>query len=183
MHAARVAPEKADFRPALLRVPHAGLLPEKVMSTYSEKLKDPRWQRKRLEILNRDDFTCRGCGSKEKTLHVHHMYYLKGAEPWEYHNNSLFTYCFECHDNIEQERYAAQDCLLHALYSFGANYDDLFNLACGIDFSIGVPPPETHQLTQEQWELIATGLGNLIERVHRGDDITELVKNLRSAAN
>jgi len=26
--------------------------------TYSEKLKDPRWQKKRLEILSRDNFTC-----------------------------------------------------------------------------------------------------------------------------
>jgi len=52
--------------------------------TYSEKLKDPRWQRKRLEVMQRDDFTCRNCGAKDKTLHIHHVRYLKGFEPWEY---------------------------------------------------------------------------------------------------
>ena len=29
------------------------------MSDYVEKLKDPRWQRKRLEIMQRDGFRCR----------------------------------------------------------------------------------------------------------------------------
>ena len=31
---------------------------------YSEKLKDPRWQKKRLEILERDNFRCQYCGDK-----------------------------------------------------------------------------------------------------------------------
>lgn len=29
--------------------------------TYSQKLRDPRWQKKRLEILERDSFTCQHC--------------------------------------------------------------------------------------------------------------------------
>lgn len=33
-------------------------------SDYSQKLLDPRWQRKRLEILQRDDFTCQVCSDK-----------------------------------------------------------------------------------------------------------------------
>lgn len=65
--------------------------------TYSEKLRDPRWQKKRLEIFNRDDFKCLSCGSKEKTLHVHHGIYKKGCEPWEYENDSLHTLCEDCH--------------------------------------------------------------------------------------
>jgi hypothetical protein len=64
---------------------------------YKELLKDPRWQRKRLEILQRDDFTCRQCGSKENTLHVHHHYYTKGKSPWDYDNRVLVTLCDECH--------------------------------------------------------------------------------------
>lgn len=65
--------------------------------TYIEKLKDPRWQRKRLEILNRDDFTCQMCDDKETMLHVHHTYYENGLEPWEYPNESLRTLCSNCH--------------------------------------------------------------------------------------
>ena len=43
--------------------------------SYYEKLLDPRWQKKRLEILNRDEFKCRSCGDDKSTLHVHHGYY------------------------------------------------------------------------------------------------------------
>lgn len=65
--------------------------------TYLEKLKDPRWQIKRLEILSRDNFACRRCGDDEKTLYVHHINYIKGNTPWEYNNNRLITLCDDCH--------------------------------------------------------------------------------------
>jgi len=71
--------------------------------TYAEKLKDPRWQRKRLEILQRDDFTCRVCNSETKTLHVHHIRYFKGREPWEYKEFYLVTLCEDCHKLEENE--------------------------------------------------------------------------------
>lgn len=67
------------------------------MATYSEKLKDPRWQRKRLEVLNDCDFTCSQCGDKETTLHVHHFVYRKELEPWEYSLADLTAYCENCH--------------------------------------------------------------------------------------
>jgi hypothetical protein len=65
--------------------------------TYSEKLKDPRWQKKRLEILQRDNWTCISCGGAKNTLHVHHKYYTYGNEPWEYSNDVLVTLCEHCH--------------------------------------------------------------------------------------
>ena len=74
--------------------------------TYSEKLKDPRWQKKRLEILQSFEFTCSFCGSKEKTLHVHHGYYKRGLMPWEYPDEAYHCLCFECHEiraNTEDE--------------------------------------------------------------------------------
>ena len=74
------------------------------MKTYSEKLKDPRWQRKRLEILTRDDFACQDCRSKSETLHVHHSHYRKGAAPWDYENGHLITLCEGCHDRAELRR-------------------------------------------------------------------------------
>lgn len=67
---------------------------------YSERLKDPRWQRKRFEILQRDDFTCVVCGDKNNTLHVHHGYYERGLEPWEYDSSTLWTLCECCHEDI-----------------------------------------------------------------------------------
>ncbi len=68
--------------------------------TYTEKLKDPRWQKKRLEVLERDNFTCRACGETEKTLHVHHLAYSK--EPWDVNMDDLLTLCEYCH-NVAHE--------------------------------------------------------------------------------
>lgn len=69
--------------------------------TYAEKLRDPRWQKKRLEIMGRDKFTCQKCSDATKTLNVHHRYYSKGAMPWEYPDNALVTLCEPCHRIIE----------------------------------------------------------------------------------
>lgn len=65
------------------------------MSRYGEQLKDPRWQRKRLDIMNRDKFTCQLCGKKSDTLNVHHLWY--GKTPWDVPNNLLITLCETCH--------------------------------------------------------------------------------------
>lgn len=64
--------------------------------SYAAKLRDPRWQRKRLEILQRDNWTCRHCNAKDKPLQVHHAIYLR-IDPWEYPDHLLQTLCDECH--------------------------------------------------------------------------------------
>ena len=64
---------------------------------YAEKLKDPRWQKKRLQILERDSWTCQTCQDNTSTLHVHHFYYRKGIQPWEYSDQALITVCEHCH--------------------------------------------------------------------------------------
>lgn len=69
--------------------------------SYFELLKHPNWQRKRLEILERDGFACTKCGDKENTLHVHHGYYERGLMPWEYPSESLHTLCDNCHQHAE----------------------------------------------------------------------------------
>lgn len=70
------------------------------MSTsYFELLKDPRWQRKRLEIMERDNFTCQECEDTEATLNVHHKAYaFKKMAPWEYPDDWLITLCEGCHE-------------------------------------------------------------------------------------
>ena len=65
---------------------------------YSELLRSPLWQKKRLKILERDDFTCQYCGCKERELQVHHRVYHKGAKPWEYDDSELITLCSQCHE-------------------------------------------------------------------------------------
>ena len=78
---------------------------------YSDKLKDPRWQKKRLEILERDGWECTSCGSIDKTLHVHHTYYDFALNPWDYHESTLVSLCEECHSEIT-EKTKALDILL-----------------------------------------------------------------------
>jgi hypothetical protein len=65
---------------------------------YAQKLRDPRWQRKRLEVMQRDNFTCQSCGLDNKTLNVHHGYYQAGKDPWDYPTSSLTTLCEDCHE-------------------------------------------------------------------------------------
>ncbi len=71
------------------------------MSDYSDKLKDPKWQKKRLEVMERAEFTCEECGDKENTLNVHHGYYKWGNEPWEYANETLKCLCEDCHKKYQ----------------------------------------------------------------------------------
>ena len=70
--------------------------------TYAEKLRDPRWQKKRLEVLERDGWRCLKCQSTENELHVHHKKYKSGAAPWEYRNDQLQTLCRACHEEITE---------------------------------------------------------------------------------
>ena len=67
------------------------------MKSYSEKLKDIRWQKKRLQVMERDGWKCRDCGAEGETLHVHHCHYEKGG-PWETPDNLLMTLCADCHE-------------------------------------------------------------------------------------
>ncbi len=68
---------------------------------YYEKLKDPRWQKKRLEVFKRDGFKCLDCGSEKKTLHVHHCHYI-GQNPWDTPIGLLMTLCEDCHESRGQ---------------------------------------------------------------------------------
>ncbi len=67
--------------------------------SYSELLRDPRWQRRRLEILNRANFACERCHDKTQTLHVHHKLNRKGAAPWDYSDSELQALCETCHES------------------------------------------------------------------------------------
>jgi hypothetical protein len=79
---------------------------------YSEKLKDPRWQKKRLQILERDTCTRRACRAKDKTLNVHHIFYLSGTEPWDIPDGLLITFCCDCHNPgpCEDKYKTCNDC-------------------------------------------------------------------------
>jgi len=72
------------------------------MNKYFELLKHPKWQKKRLEILERDNFTCQLCGDKETCLNIHHKKYISNRKPWKYDNEDLITLCEDCHNTFEK---------------------------------------------------------------------------------
>jgi len=71
---------------------------ELTMASYQELLTSPLWQRRRLEIFLRDDFTCQRCGNDRETLCVHHFSYTPGLLPWKYPDEDLITWCIDCHE-------------------------------------------------------------------------------------
>lgn len=113
---------------------------------YSEKLRDPRWQKVRLEIMERDKFSCRHCGSDKKTLNVHHCYYRTGKNPWDYDKNTLVTLCEGCH-KIEESRRR------------------LILTACGNDRQIGVMLSNLISILEEEGPYTHPSFGFLIRSV------------------
>lgn len=99
----------------------------KQKASYAELLKDPRWQRRKSEILTRDNFTCQLCGSTGRTLHVHHKYYLEHHLPWEYSDSVLITLCDDCHSWIHEngnEIYNAPVKIGDTIHYEHSDYDD-----------------------------------------------------------
>ena len=78
--------------------------------TYLEKLNDPRWQQKRLRIMERDNWTCLECADKKNQLQVHHIVYLN-RDPWDYPDYLFQTFCEPCH----KERQELTDKIVNAV--------------------------------------------------------------------
>ena len=56
------------------------------------------WLNKRIKILERDNYTCKKCGSKEH-LHVHHIYPRRIFKSLELVDDNLITLCGSCHQS------------------------------------------------------------------------------------
>lgn len=95
--------------------------------SYFELLKDPRWQRKRLGIMEKDGFTCVSCGDDDQTLNVHHGYYEFGLTPWEHPDNTLWTLCETCHGRAQEALRVLKRELGKTHPDF---YDSLIDEAC-----------------------------------------------------
>lgn len=76
-----------------------------------QRLTDPRWTAKRLEILAVRGNNCEGCGAKGGSVQVHHGYYLGDQYPWQYEDESLHVYCPTCHGRAQALMSAMNRCL------------------------------------------------------------------------
>ena len=115
--------------PARPRTPdpiHGGMRGKEMnKDEYRKLLLHPSWQKKRLEILNRDGFACRICGDETSTLHVHHLHYVAGNAPWEYAEETLITLCDGCHEAEHASRRQYEQGLIEQLRLLGLMSDDV----------------------------------------------------------
>jgi hypothetical protein len=150
------------------------------MSEYSDKLRLPQWQRKRLEIMERDGFACRSCEARDKPLNVHHLFYERARDPWDYPNQSLITYCEECHSYEHELRVAAERDFVSAFRRIGASSFDLGAFEEALMYSLGVAgsPTLPRQITTQEWFWIAQAVATLVRHGHHGGDIKALAGEL-----
>lgn len=64
---------------------------------WKEQYRHPNWQKMRLHILSRDNFTCQQCGNHHQLLHVHHTCYPRNVFIWDVNPATLQTLCDICH--------------------------------------------------------------------------------------
>lgn len=92
---------------------------------YRNKLRDPRWQKRRLEILERDQWRCTVCGEDTQPLHVHHLYYDRFTEPWDAKPRCLITMCAACHSEEESSKEPIASGLYAALRVSGVPMQEI----------------------------------------------------------
>ncbi len=123
--------------------------------TWYELLKHPNWQKRRLEVLERAGWECENCGSKDRTLHVHHAYYEKGLRPWEYPVESLHCLCDPCHKSAQNMRTILERQIGRLTLS---DQDELLGYGIGLE-AFNIPWAPLDVLTYE----VAMGIGRYWE--------------------
>jgi hypothetical protein len=99
---------------------------------YQDQLKDPRWQKMRLKIYERDEFTCTRCGSQDNTLNAHHKAYESSSAPWAYPDHWITTLCDTCHASVHEGMDEALNQLCQDLKVFGFFPEDIRMLSRAI---------------------------------------------------
>ncbi len=88
------------------------------MSDYRSKLQNPLWQKRRLEIMELANWKCSNCLTQTKELHVHHMLYRRGKEPWEYEDCELMCLCESCHKHYTETKAALDEAFVLYVSAF-----------------------------------------------------------------
>lgn len=71
--------------------------------SYREQMNHPLWIKKKSEILQRDNFSCRICGTQLHRLEVHHLCYFPDLLAWEYDSELIVSVCGKHHDQLTYE--------------------------------------------------------------------------------
>ena len=152
---------------------------------YAEKLKDPRWQKKRLEILERDGWECKICGDLKETLNVHHKIY-NGCNPWEIENKSLVSLCDYCHEKEPEEVAKLLKDINHSLKILFTS-SDLLDISEGLHKLTDNIPPEVISRSLNRYmvdeELLAKICCEYLELIKKYDKKTTYKKHITSIGN
>jgi hypothetical protein len=70
---------------------------------HAQQLLDIRWKRRRWEILTRDGWKCKTCGSNDP-CEVHHKYYLPKVTLWDHPDDCLVSLCWSCHNKRHPDK-------------------------------------------------------------------------------
>lgn len=119
------------------------------------KYQRPEWQRKAAQIRERANYECEWCGDKESQLDVHHSYYEKDADPWDYPDESLHCLCKKCHK--EQQELKREINRQFGKLGLG-NMQGVLGFLQGLEMS-DWPMVETKLLSREHAEGIGMAFG------------------------
>jgi len=136
--------------------------PHSIMESksYFELLRDPRWQKKRLKIMERDGFMCISCQSDTETLNVHHaVQYRKNIKPWEYEDDELITLCEKCHKEISEIIDNCMNIIIGRCWGIDSA-TELYKIIMELD---GMNPYELNRT----WKILATIRNpNYVQAIH-----------------
>ena len=119
----------------------------KEQSTYQQALRDPRWQKKRLELFEASHWTCECCGEKTKELHVHHLLYKKGLKPWEYDQDQLMCVCSTCHEQIGAAKQLLDEAILNYVRGCGPHHaSDVYKMLTSFLWCYMCPGPNVDNI-------------------------------------
>lgn len=90
---------------------------------YAEILKHPFWQKKRLLIMQRDNFACVECSDTIHNLQIHHTYYQANTMPWDYPDDCFKTLCDVCHKKAEFYKWMSRKGMA-SLIRLGLSFDE-----------------------------------------------------------
>lgn len=136
---------------------------------YFQKLLDPRWQKKRLEVMESRGWACEICYDGDSTLHVHHKQYLKGREPWEYEQDQLALLCETCHAE-QHENDDELNYVISRLPIDGGRWIDRRKAACLIAGSMGLDDFKIRDCYEEAWFYVGLSVYTNAETlIQKGD--------------
>ena len=144
-------------------------------NSYLEKLKDPRWQQKRLKIFERDNWECDECGKKTEELHIHHKRYPKTGNPWDAEDDDLKSLCKSCHEKYtkRKKKYKTAKWLIEEfntdeIDSFGSLIIEILDARKSRDMPLACILDEiSNILSNEPVFVFANQIGKMYKRIRK----------------